>query len=103
MNNQNLPARKNAIYNFIAQNFDQYDYERGFNDNSLGRSEHSYQRFMDLQRRTVDALDHVTVEFLEQIIAFMPHLELVDKESMVKFPANGFVFEGGKLVIFHER
>ena len=102
---EQLLKRRQSVYSFIVNHFTEYDFNRReyVGSNVLGESAKTYREFMKHQLDSINALDDATLTFLEQFISLFPHLQMSDKENMGKWPASGFVFENGKIVIFHER
>jgi len=85
---------------------DEDDFERGFGQNDetfLGFN--SYDEFAVFQRDLVTLFTEdsvTTMLFLAD--SLLNRFDLMDKESMVPFPASGFCFDiNQRIVIFNER
>lgn len=95
--------RKPIIYNFIIRTFPESDWERSVNFNGICSNFKNYEAFLRHQYQTIVNLDDPTLSFIENLINFIPHISIIDKEDMVDFSASGFFFYEGKVIMFHER
>ncbi len=99
-----LFERKERLYQFIARNFLDYDFERAEDQESeIIEGFNSYAQFLDYQRRNVDALNVDTLTVLEYVIQLLPNIELMDKEGMIPFKADGLIFVKGKMIFTNAR
>ena len=104
---QVLRNRRDALYNFIMSNFNDYDFERsqaldeGFTQDLFD----SFEQFRNYQRSVVDVLDESTLNFAEQFMIFITqgNIRMIDKEDMSAWTASGFIFVHGRIVFTHER
>ena len=107
--------QKNAglIYDFIVSTFGKYDLDR-YNDRFRNDEERkqfgfdfgSMANFRAVQKKFVDEANEKMIVKLEALMLLIKtdEVNLMDKESMVPFPASGFCFDTeGKLIVFNER
>lgn len=94
-----LLARKRDVLNYILASIDEDDFDDGAD---LGFDD--YRDFENYQR-AVDGTDEYTLqtlEFLKNQVA--PISNLMDKETMIEFPASGFAFNTrGEFVFVNEK
>lgn len=101
---------RNDIYNFIQRHFNADDFERmemyDYGDNpAFEQRNPDYGTFLDNQWQTVVNLDFSAFVFAQYMKSYIEHrlIEIRHRSSMVSFPASGFYYFDGQMVVFHER
>ena len=100
-----LSLRKQNLIRFIYERFDKYEFDRSkAYVGDVTKYFPTYEAFMNFQTQTIDQFSEKDIDAIEYLINLLPMLQLMDKESMIPWPASGFVFAPDlTIVLFHER
>lgn len=100
-----LNEYKKDIFDYICENFDEYDYNRCVMQERENFKFEDYREFLEQNYFTVQELNNdqlIRLKHLIEIINYGCHN--MDKENNVAFRTSGFCFDNNKkLVIFNER
>ena len=99
----NLQPHRQSLYDFVVSGFEE-DFERAHTHQYLIQFQ-TFRAFEQHQRNVIENADLNTLTFLQQFQSLIEigNIELVDKESMVPFEADGFIFVNGKIVFTNAR
>lgn len=112
--NDKIYEYKKVIYEFVKQNFDDYDFERFIFKNYSQQNildgylppHKNINEFIEYNKNVINKLENKEVYFLMQLIDRINYKSIcnMDKEHMTSFRTSGFYWDkDGKLVIFNER
>lgn len=97
-----LQPHKDSLYNFVISNFTRDDYHRAEVSEwtEIVDNFRNYNEFVRHQRAVINNADVNTITFLQQFqtLIQLGNICLVDKESMIPFDADGFIFVNGKIL-----
>lgn len=93
---------KDELIEFVKKNFSDYDIERENGPEYFGED---INTIIENNTKIIKNMKDDGLIFLKSLMEEIKkgHLNNMDKECMVPFSTSGFVFHGGKLIIFNER
>lgn len=90
-----------SLYDFIVKNYTKYDFKLTKERDTIFPANYTYNDFLRDQHNSVMSLDDNTLKFALQLMGLINSgaFDLIDKESMVTFPSDGFFFHGTKFMM----
>jgi hypothetical protein len=98
-------AHRRSLYDFIAGAMHEYDFDRAYNYDDALKNFGTYEEFLAYQWNVINNVDVNTLAFLQQFQSLIQikNIDLMDKEGGVRFEADGFFLDDGKIIFTNPR